>query len=54
MIAIDTSLLVRFVTGDIPEQELARELVVERCDAKNPACVSLPVALKLYFFLARI
>ncbi len=55
MIALDTSILVRFFAGDDPAQSpRARRLVLEELTPQQPGYVSLPVVVELIWVLERI
>ena len=53
MIALDTNVLVRFLTGDDPDQQADAAALLEGLTPENPGFVAREVALELVWVLSR-
>ena len=53
MIALDTNVIVRYLTGDDPDQQESARLVLEPLDSDRLAFVSREVAVELVWVLSR-
>ena len=53
MIALDTNVLVRFLTGDDPEQQAASAALLEGLTPENPGFIVREVVVELVWVLSR-
>lgn len=53
MIGIDTNVLVRYITQDVPEQAAIAEQLLDRLNSDNPGFVSREVVIEVVWVLER-